>query len=328
MDSMAFLDDSTLEIAPIYVLQGDEDFLKRQVLVALRERVFSKQTDDVGYSCQAGDKATLSDVVDELETLPFLCARRLVVVESADSFVTKYRAALEKYLGKPAKAGILVLDVRSWTATTRLAKMIDDDQTIVCKSPPAYKMHDWCVRWARSRHGKQLSAPAARHLVDLVGTEMGVLDQEIAKLAIYAGDATRIDVREVDELVGSSRSANVFAILDAFAEGRKQDAMRVLEQLFEQGEDPIRILGAFSVQLRRLVQVTRLSQQGCSFVEAADQAGVPPFGRASCEKQLRHLQRNRVDRIYTWLMEADQGIKGGSELAPRQILERLLVRLA
>jgi DNA polymerase-3 subunit delta len=102
--------------------------------------------------------------------------------------------------------------------------------------------------------------------------------------------------------------------------------LTILDRLFEQGEEPIRILGAFSMQLRRLAQASRLCRQGVSFGAAADQIGIPPFARQGCERQLRHLGP-RTTRAYDWLLEADQGMKGHSQLSPRTLLERLLVRL-
>lgn len=328
MDSFTFLAGSQEPLQPVYVLHGDEDFLKRQVLQSLRGRLFQSQDEEIGYCSYAGDKATFSAIVDELKTLPFLCSRRLVVVDNADPFITQYRAALEKYVTQPATAGILVLDVRSWTSTTRLAKLVNSDATIVCKSPPPYKIPDWCVRWAKTHYAKKLSKPAAQLLVELAGDDMGVLDQEIAKLTAYAGKADGIDVAEVDLLAGSGRAANTFKIFDALAEGRRNDAMSIIEKSFEQGDDAIRILGAVSYQLRRLVQVARLSQQGLSFYEATEEAGIPGFARSGCEKQLRQLGRARIDRIYDWLLETDQGMKGASPFTPRLLLERLIVRLS
>jgi hypothetical protein len=43
---------------------------------------------------------------------------------------------------------------------------------------------------------------------------------------------------------------------------------------------------------------------------------------------MRHLGRRRLDRLYDWLLETDQGMKGGSALPPPVLLERLVVRLA
>src|SRR5205807_5562196 len=136
-----------------------------------------------------------------------------------------------------------------------------------------------------------LTASAARLLVDLVGAEMGQLDQELAKLAIYVGEAKRVDNEDVDKLVGSSRAENIWKIFDAIGSGQSGAALEILSRLFEQGEEPMRLLGAFSVQLRRLAQVGRLSQQGQPLSTAMDQAGVPPFVQRGCEQQLRHLGR-------------------------------------
>jgi hypothetical protein len=52
MDSLAFLGSASRKLQPIYVLHGDESFLKRQVLAALRARVFGADGDEFGYSAQ------------------------------------------------------------------------------------------------------------------------------------------------------------------------------------------------------------------------------------------------------------------------------------
>jgi DNA polymerase-3 subunit delta len=327
MDSLAFLDKAgRAKRQPVYVLHGDEDFLKRHVLAALRTLAFGADGSEFGLSTHGGETATLAEVCDELETLPFLAPCRLVVVEDADPFVTRYRAALEKYVAQPGQTGTLVLAVKSWPATTRLAKLLDNAATIACKAPAQHRLPDWCTRWSASRYGKELSAPAARLLVDLVGPQMGLLDQELAKLAVYAGKAARIDTADVDRLVGHSREESAFKILDAVAGGRPAEALNILDRLFDQGEDALRILGAFSWQLRRLAQVDRLCRQGHSVAAAMEQVGVQPFARQACEQQLRHLGR-RADHLYDWLLEVDLGVKGSSQLAPRTLVERLVVRL-
>jgi DNA polymerase-3 subunit delta len=329
MDSLAFLDKAGKQkVQPVYVLHGDEDFLKRQVLAALQGLVLGQPGDSFGLSTHAGDRATFADVHDEVQTLPFLGPRRLVVVENADPFVTRHRPALEKYVTNPAPHGVLVLDVKLWPTNTRLAKLLDGPGTVTCKALAGQRLTEWCVRRMASSYGKQLSAPAAAMLVDLVGAEMGQLDQELAKLAAYAGEAARVDAGDVDALVGSSRAENTWKIFDAIAGGRPGEALEILDRLFEQGEDPLRVLGAFSMQLRRLAQAYRLTGQGQSLPGALAEAGVPPFAVRGAEQQLRHLGRRRADRLYDWLLETDLGLKGSSALPPRTLLERLVVRLA
>jgi DNA polymerase III subunit delta len=121
----------------------------------------------------------------------------------------------------------------------------------------------------------------------------------------------------------------VFKIFDALGAGNLAEALAILDRLFEDGEDAFRILGAFSMQIRRLAQVARLVRQGVPLGQAFEQAGVPawPAARQSCEQQLRHLGRQRAEQLFDWLLEVDLGVKGSSQLPPRTLLERLLVRL-
>jgi DNA polymerase-3 subunit delta len=329
MDSLAFLDRaSRASPEPIYVLHGDEDFLKRQVLAVLRKIVLGSDSDSFGLSTYPGDKAIFADIRSELETLPFVGPRRLLVVETAEPFVTANRAHLEKYFAAPASTATLVLDVKTWPANTRLAKSLGEKGTIVCKALPAYRLGGWCVKWMAAQHEKRLQSDAAELLVELVGTDMGQLDQEMTKLAAYVGSRDQVQLKDVDQLVGRSRAENIWQIFDAIGAGQTGAAIIILDRLFDQNEEPLRILGAFSMQLRRLVQVARLARQGQSFGQAMDSAGVPPFARRGLEQQLRHLGRERVDRLYDWLLEVDLGMKGSSQLPPRTLLERLVIRLA
>ena len=121
---------------------------------------------------------------------------------------------------------------------------------------------------------------------------------------------------------------NLWKIFDAIGEGQGGAALAILGRLFEQGEDPIRILAAFSLQLRRLAQAYRRNRQGQPLPMALNEVGVPPFATRGAEQQLRHLGKRRAERLYDWLLETDLGLKGSSALPPRTLLERLVVRLA
>ena len=329
MDSLVFLErKSERAPRPVYALYGDERFLKRRVLIALRTLVLGNEDDGCGLSRHAGDKANYSTVSTELASAAFFSPRRLVIVEDADPFVTRERAKLEKYFASPSSTGVLVLDVQTWPSNTRLAKLVPNDASLTCKAPAAAKLPDWCVQWSAASNGKQLVAAAARLLVDLIGAEMGLLDQELAKLAAYVGDAKRIDVADVDALVGASRSENTWRIFDLIGDGKTDEALTLLDRLFGQGEDSFRLLGAFSMQLRRLAQAGRLTAQGASIHTALDEVGVPPFGRGAAEKQMRRLGRSRLGRLYDLLLQIDLGLKGLSPLPPRTLFERLVVELA
>jgi DNA polymerase-3 subunit delta len=329
MDSLTFLERPPKgKPKPLYVLHGDEDFLKRLVLEAIKALALGKDDDEFSVAAYPGDKAVFATVFDDLQTVPFFGPRRLIVVENADPFVNRNRATLEKVLRDLPDTATLVLEVKSWPSNTRLYKLVDPASAIACKAPPAYKLPQWCVGWAQARHGKQLSPQAAALLVELIGPEMGQLDQELLKLAIYVGERPRVEGADVDRLVGRSREETTWKVFDAIGQGNAKEALTILDRLFAQGEEPMRILGAFSMQLRRLAQAAAMYRQGRPLGVALEEAGVAAFAVKGAEQQMKHLGRRRLDRLYDWLMEVDLGLKGGSLLPPRTLLERLVVRLA
>ena len=329
MDAATFLDSTAkLNAAPVYVVCGDEGFLKRQVVEALRAQIVGDADDGFALSRHTGDTASYADVMADVETVPFLAPRRLVIVESADGFVSKYRAHLEKYVAKPSPTGTLVLEVKSWPATTRLAKTLSANDTLVCKALTGQQLPGWCIRRFKQEHDKVLTQQAARLLIDLVGNELGLLDQELSKLAAYAGAGKQVDFEDVDKLVGRSRMADTFKIFEWIAADNSGEALRLVDRLFDEGQDALRILGAFSYELRRLTRAFRLSQIGQSLYSALQEVGYPPFAVARAEQLLRHLGRRRADQLFDWLVEADLGMKGGSALTSRQLLERMVVKLA
>src|SRR5438445_420799 len=115
MDALTFLDRAPpAKPQPIYVLAGDEAFLKRQVRGALEHAMLADADPTFAVSTYSGEQADWSAVRADLDTRPFFSDRRIVAVESADPFVTKYRAALEKYVGQPSQAGALILEVKTW----------------------------------------------------------------------------------------------------------------------------------------------------------------------------------------------------------------------
>jgi DNA polymerase-3 subunit delta len=329
MDALHFIQKAgKSKPQPVYVLHGDEAFLKRQAISALDALLLGDADAEFARTVIAGTNAEWSAVRSELDTLPFLSPCRVVVIDQADPFVTKYRANLEKYVAAPAKNGVLILDVKTWPSNTKLAKLVPDAATIVCKSPSPQAVTKWLDNWAKSTHEKKLDADAAEWLVELVGPEMGLLDQELAKLAVYVGDRPNVTREDVDQIVGRSRAAETFKIFDAIGAGQPTTALAILSRLFEQGEEPLALLGAFSWQLRRLAKAARLHRAGRPVSVAIAEAGFPPFARDRVEAQLRHLGRRRLDRLYDWLLEADLAMKSTGALPERIILERLVVQLA
>src|SRR5688572_27650230 len=124
---------------PVCALFGDEAFLKQLILAEIRKEVLGPDDDGFSLTQFDGRQIELLDVLDELSTgALFGGGRRLVVVDDADDFVTRYRGELEQYVARPRTSGVLVLNVGTWAATTRLYKLLSaSGLQIDCKTPTA-----------------------------------------------------------------------------------------------------------------------------------------------------------------------------------------------
>jgi DNA polymerase-3 subunit delta len=212
---------------------------------------------------------------------------------------------------------VLVLEVKTFPETTKLAKALPDAAKVSCKAPAAYKLPAWCVEWAKSHHKKKLASDAAELLVELVGSGMGLLDQELGKLASAVGANPAVTAEDVQRYVGRSKAADVFRIMDAVGDGKPGEALSILEDLFAEGEDPMAVLGPLTAQLRKLAAVGRLTAEGLPLGEAMNVAKVPGWDKAriSFERQLKHLGRRRLEKLTEWL--TDQLRAEGRQPAPR-----------
>lgn len=328
MDATAFLAKPLKgKPQPVYVLYGEEDFLRREARARLEPFLLEGADRDFALASYEGDTADWSVVRSELETLPFLSPRRIVVVEQADDFVSEHRSKLEAYVAKPS-AGTLILEMRSWPSNTKLAKALGAEVAISCKAPTGRELTAWCIQRAHEAYGKKLAGAAAQLLVTLSDPALGLLDQELAKLASYVGARAGIVENDVAELVGRNREAEVFKIFEAVGQGNSVKAFGILAQLKQDGEDVHRIFGAFSWQLRRLAQAHRQIAAGTPINRALLDVGVKEFALHQTEQLMRHLGQRRLDALFDWMLEIDLGFKGDSDAPPMLLLERLLVRLA
>lgn len=324
------------EPRPVMVVYGDERFLKRLVIDDLRGRVAGSDDAEFAQAVFDGATADYRDVMDELATVAlFGSGGRFVVVEDADEFVSRNRGELEDYVARPHKKSALVLDVKSWPSNTRLFKAVAaSGLQIEANRPTPARLRKWLPAWSRQQHDRGLDGDAIDLLLELVGPEPGLLDQELAKLAAACGDDGNITAAAVEELVGGWRAKTTWEMLDAALAGDAAAALAQLDRLLLGGENPIGLLGQAGSSLRRMAAAARLVEQAeatgrrITLRAALEEVGVRAFVLAKSEAQLRQLGRKRAGKLYQWLLDADLALKGDSAAPPRTVLEELIIQMA
>ncbi len=316
-------------LGAVVALAGTERFLKLEAMREIAKLVVGGDEDELSVSHYGGDDLEWKTVADALLTSSMWSPAQVVILDSADDFVSERRANLEKYLEKPAKKSLLVLDVKSFPSNTKLAKRVAEiGLTLECAQLKPAQMNAWVTERAKTAYQKQLASGAASLLVELIGCEFGLLDQELAKLTAFAGTAPTITSESVAKLVGGWKTETTWKMVDAIRDGNFGKAMELLDNLLTSGESPLKILGGISFSFRPIVRAIEYMRQGQPMAEALAASGVKSFVIGVQSAYINRVSRPRCERIAGWLLEADTDAKGfGTNLPDRVVLERLVYRL-
>lgn len=349
MHVFQFLAKSGAKTPPMIALYGGESFFKRLAMLSIRQRLGES---DLLEHAVDGANADWRDIRDELSTLSLFGgdSPRLVVVENADKFVSGHRSQLEAYAAAPKRTGVLVLQVDQFLATTKLFKAVDKlGGAIECAAPEKKSgrrkivdvkaVIDWLIDWADRQHNIKLEKKAAARLTDLRGLEFGLLDQEMAKLALFVKPGGKVDADLVQQITGGWKSQTIWELLDAALDGNTAAAMQQLDHLVSSGEVPIALFGQLSWSIRRFAAATHIYERGLRqgtrmpLHQALAAAGFndwPQGAMSRAESQLKRLGRRRAAHLYRWLLELDLALKGthSTPARSRWALEQLILRLA
>lgn len=339
--------------AAVTVLFGDEPFLKGLAL----EQLCPAATDADEHMPTIFDVEESvpewRDVIDELSSQSLFGGggARQVVVRHADPFVSAHRSRLEDYVTHPRKSGRLLLEVNDWGSNTRLYKSVaESGLQIECRAPTRAqgksgkvvdeaKVATWVMERGKKTHNIAVERAAAALLVELSGSVFGMLDQDLAKLALFVTRGQKVTAELVQDVVGGWRAKTTWEMIDAVLDGNSAAALLQLDRFLQSGEHPLALFGSISWSLRRYAAATRYYQQSVRRKQPMDlrsallKAGIrqyPADEVAKAETRLKALGRFRAGDLYKDLIEIDVALKGShsDESRARWLLENLFLKIS
>jgi DNA polymerase-3 subunit delta len=326
----------------IAVFYGRDDFSAHEALDALRAELDADGALDDNTTRVDGASAKPDELLAVCQTLPFMSARRLVVVHGLSSRFEAERGRRRGKRKKEAELGPWEQFAQALTTlpeTTALVfvegdisgenpflKALPPDTRVQAFAPPKQGEVAMWIKRRAERHGVALDARAIAALAALVGNQLWTLDGEIQKLGVYAGGGavTEDDVRA---LVSFAREPSVFAMVDATIEGRPRDALDLLQRLLAEGEPPQRLLTMVARQYRFLIQTKELMAKRLRAPEIAGRLRMQGFVVQKLIKQAPAYSIERLRTAYRMLLDADLSIKRG-QFDEETALQLLLVELA
>jgi DNA polymerase-3 subunit delta len=332
---------SPKEVSPVYLFFGDEPFLMERALDKLIELVVDPQLKDLAYSAFDADSTDQKTICSEARTVPFLAARRLVVVRKAHLLqLRSKKAPVALYLQEPCPTTCLVLVAaqtggskksknrkRTGASEGKLVSLVT--QHGVAVSFPAFKKPSEVVTWIQqevSRLGKTMVPRAAAELQQLSGKNLSEVNNELQKVVAYVGGKNRIELDDVVAAVTDVHHETTYALADALADQDVAKALDIFDNLFRDGEHVLRILWGIHWQLDRLYAARMMVEKEEKPEHVAAKLKIFPSYRRRFFAQVRRFTPERLRELHHEMVSAELRLKSTS-VDEKLLLELLIVRM-
>jgi len=310
----------------IYIFHGADEFTIRDLIRKIKAECSDGEFGEAAATVLDGGKVTIDELLVACHTVSFFSPKRLVIVEG---LLSRFEKKEKRGKGKDKTN-----DLKDWDGLVKLdlpdsSVLVLSDGLLKKTNPMLKKLAPFadvkeCVpldvrgadlpKWIASRSkamGCEISPKAVRLLIDLIGNDLWILSNEIDKLCIHAS-GSRIEESDINLLVSYAREANIFHMVDAVVQGRREMAARLLHQLMDEGAAPAYLLHMITHEFRLLIQVKQHSGRGVSVNTVGSKIGESKDWKV--EKLMRSAGRyssQRLEGIYHRLLETDVSIKTG-----------------
>lgn len=309
------------QFSQVYLLHGTEAYLLNETKQLLLQYALQEDEIDFNFAQFDLEETPIETALEDVETLPFMGERRLVFMqnpffltsEKTKSKVEHNVKRLEAYLEDPVPYSIIVfiapyekLDERK-----KITKELKRKATIV----EAKKLHEHELKvWIKDKINAaniEMRDEAIERLLELAGTNLMMLTNEIDKMILYVNGTNSITIETVEKLVAKSLEQNIFSLVDSILQRNITETMTIFHDLMRQNEEPIKILSVMAGQVRLLYQVKELSRQGYSQQKIASVLKVHPFRVKLAQEKTSQFQEHELLALMNELAEVDYKMKTG-----------------
>ena len=339
---------------PGYVLLGDEAFLQAEAragvlnaLVPQDLREFCLHDLDLGAT-------SIFEALDLAQTPSLMAPFQVLFVRNLKTLYGRGQkkeefAALDAYFRRPNPRALLLFvadhiqlpaDLRRMDFTDKeRAEKIRETLGEVCGVIELQHVNEEdAIAWAQRRAeqtGVDLTAEAARQLVEAVATDMLSLRSEIEKLTLEAGarGATQITLADVETMVPAAKQRSLYELTDAISRKNAPEALALLGGLLNASDGEDAAIGHVFSLAKTFRQMLILNERQVKDQRAIWQVLWPGFrpapfaADALIAQARRYRNRTELTQAIRAIARADQDLRSNPP-DKRLVLERLVLALS
>ena len=227
------------EFKSVYLLYGEEEYLKKQYRDRLKNAIAGDDT--MNYSYYDSDNASVKDIIDVCETLPFFAQKRLVIMENT-GFLKSSNDELADYIKHIPDYLVVVMVEKDVDKRNKVYKAVDSVGYICEMKPQTTATLEKWIAGLLAKDNLKISREACDLILDKTGAGMDYIRQETEKLVSYCQGRDVVTVEDVEKVCATQTTSHIFDMISAIANKKQQQALDLYYDLLELKEPPMRIL--------------------------------------------------------------------------------------
>ncbi len=317
------------KIYPVYLFYGKENYLKEDILKKLRNRLIDPAYRELNYKVFYGEKISINEVINDLETLPLISEHKLVVIKEADKINKNDEIKLIDYFNRLSLKNIFSTLIIIYKESSPNKELVTAIKKVGVVSNFSIADKAKLTLWINSKFrqsNKKITQEGLFYLQSIMGSDLGRLFNEIEKIDIYTKDKKVIEKEDVMISIGGSESVNIFKVLDSIGDKDIKNAIEGLVKLNQGNLHHLSIFAMIYRQIKLILQTKLLLAGGFNFKEVEKKLKLPYFVTEKIIKQSKKYTFKEICKSYELLNIADLEFKD-SQKEPKIILEELVMNI-
>ncbi|MDR0723988.1 MAG: DNA polymerase III subunit delta, partial [Endomicrobium sp.] len=255
------------KVSPVYLFVGEETYFIDYCLKSL-ERIVNADTlnREVFYASENSAR----DIVNVLSTLPFLSAKRLIIVKGVEKIKATDAGQLLEYLLNIVETSVLVLLYNNNYKKETIAKRKELVNNCVsskhCVSVDCRKLYENEVKaFIKNEFNfrkKNIDYDSVSKIIDNNGSDLLSIVNEIEKVCLFVGENKReVSQEDLDLISGYTQELNIYSLSSCIESKDLKKALFILDKLLVQGEEPVMILSAISSSVRKMLTAKSMLEE-------------------------------------------------------------------
>lgn len=282
----------------IITLVGNNSFGTRNRLDELTSKFVAKYG-DLALEHFDGEDNEASVIIEGLQSLPFLAAKKMVVIRNGGAN-KQFADQIEQIISSISdEVDVVFYEPVVDRRTAYFKELKTKTQLEEFNEMDSRGLTTWLTNEAK-RKGGVLSFGDANYLVERLGSDQGLLSNELEKLLIYDNQINR---DSIDLLTDPTPQSKVFELLDAAFSGKKEKAFDLYEDQRAQKVEPQAILAMIAWQLQQIA-VAKLAGSRPP-AEVAKDSGMKEYPLQKAKNLANKLSDNKLKQMVSEALDID-----------------------